>query len=321
MSTAASGDRVFVLTESHTLWTYADGGWTAQTDLPITKQHLVGGVKLAFPTAAIDFSPNGRNGVIQPQQWRGDPSADFTVTTDGGRTWSPGTPPVPGGGGATATDAGFFYLGSTTAPHTGVSSDPAATGTYRSADGRTNWVQTGPAPSSSILPSHLFARGNDLVAYVPGGDFAVSTDEGRDWRFLPHPCQTVGDGFEAAYTFDTGLATGEEIVVNCHPGDATTIETKHERSNQVVHTVDLARWEPIGPPVDSTLCCFPISDDAAVGADLLVTPDGTRQIDLTLETRFWGAHASRSGGATYLAFFGQLWVSYDDGLTWTELTH
>jgi hypothetical protein len=311
VSTASSGDRVFVLTESRTLWTYADGEWTAEKDLPIPDQ------------AEINFSPNGRNGVIEPRDWTDQAfgefaSADFAVTTDGGRTWSSGTAPVPCGCGATATDTGFFYLGSTTSPQ-GVSSDPVATGVYRSADGQTDWVRTGPAPFNSLVPTHLFARGNALVAST-GRGFAVSTDEGHDWRILPQPCRTVGRGFDAAYTFDTGLATGEEIVVNCHPGEGFVIETKNERRNQVVHTVDLARWEPIGPPVDSTLCCFPISDDAAVGADLLVTAAGARQIDLPLDTHFWGVHAARSGGVTYLAFLGQLWVSYDDGLAWTQLT-
>jgi hypothetical protein len=308
MSTTSSGDSLFVLTEVHTLWRYAEGAWTAQKDLPIPERQL----------AAISFSPNGRNGVIQPQQWTGDASADFAVTTDGGRTWARGTGPVACGCGATVTDDGFFYLGSTSSVRTS-GADPGVTDVYRSADGRTGWVRTGPAPSSST-PSRIFARGNTLVADAGADTFAVSHDQGKSWRSLADPCRTVGRSFEAAYTFDTGLATGGEIVVNCHPGDPTTVETKHERRNQVVHTVDLERWEPVGPPVESRLCCFPISDDAAVGAGLLVTPDGTRQIDLPLETRFWGVSGARTGGATYLAFFGQLWWSRDDGLTWTRLT-
>lgn len=295
ISAAAAGGRVFVLTDRETLWTLVDGVWSAQRNLPIAKHTYY----------EIAFSPNGDHGVIHPFVWaesetRGSeaPSAAVLVSSDGGHRWSIATMPTACGCGATVTDAGFFYLG--------------ADGIYRSDDGLSKWRRTGPAPSDSIFASALFARGGSLVVHSRSDEFAVSADAGRTWQSLPSACQMVGSGYrpDHQYVFDMGISSGEEIVEDCH----------HRNSHQIVHTVDLTRWERVGPTFQSTaICCYPISDDAAVGAGIVVASSGVREIQLSLEQNEFGSFAAHAGDATYLAYMGHLFASYD-GLTWTELT-
>ena len=292
MSVAAAGDRVLVLTQGRTLWTLvADGEWSARRNLPIDKRQ----------EQVLAMSPNGVNGVIHPflgvEVTPGPHAAQpFLVTTDGGRTWTRSTPPADCGCGATATDAGFFYLGSERV--------------YRSADGVSNWQRSG---RSQYLGA-LFARGGALVVHVHGGKFAVSSDEGRTWRALPDACRTAGAGYDPnhEYVFNIGLAAGEEIVVGC----------SGQGQHQVVRTAELAHWEQLGPTFTSAAtCCYPIADDAAVGTNLLVTDGGVREIDLPLDQQgLDGVYAVRAGHATYLDYFSKLFASNDDGLTWTQLT-
>jgi hypothetical protein len=295
MSAASAGDRVFVLTQNRTLWTLTDGEWTAQRNLPITKHRYY----------EIALSPNGSKGVIDPfvfaeSETPGSSSPTSSgavlVTSDGGHTWTRATRPASCGCGATVTDAGFFYLG--------------GDGLYQSRDGLTGWHRT--SLGQPPYPGALFARGSALVIHGLGDRFAVSIDDGRGWRWT-HACRAAGRGYapDHDYIFDMGIAAGDEIVVDC----------SRKGWHQVMHTLDMATFERLGPKFHSaSICCYPIADDAAVGAGLLVTSSRTREIELPLEQIKFGSSAIHAGDATYLAFFGQLFVSYDDGLTWTELT-